>query len=396
MPSGWYNGTASLRRDMDMAEQSRDESRSERIICPTCGTKITGQATRCVVCGTELRKDSSGQFKKQQRQITLSLPIALLLLVFFTLLSAGLTYAAMQLTPASEETTPTGTITTTPTETATLPPTNTSTPVPTFTPLPPIEYVVAEGDNCTGLAYLYNVSVRSLIELNNLGVDCLLSVGQRILIPQPTPTATSEPTATLSPAEATEAACEKISYTVTTNDTLSSIAENYQVSMQAIKEYNGMPSDTVFEGQILIIPLCKRITFGPTPTETPPPPYPAPNLLLPQDGGAFTLGNETITLQWASVGQLRENEYYRVVVEDLTDVTGRKRIIEYVTDTKFILPGNFRPQEPVAHAMRWWVSTVRYVGTDPAGDPQYDSAGATSEKRVFTWTGAAPGPTTTP
>jgi len=379
-----------------MTEQKREETRTERTICPTCGTKVTGQAARCVVCGTEFRKESSSQIKKRGRQITLSLPIALLLLILFTLLSAGLTYGAIRLTPIGEQSTPTATVTTTPTETNTPQPTFTSTPQPTFTPLPPIEYMIKDGDNCTGLAFFYNISVRSIVELNNLGVDCLLSVGQRILIPQPTPTATSEPTATLSPAEATEAACQKINYTVEVNDTLSSIAENYQVSMQAIKEYNAMPSDTVFEGQILIIPLCKRLTFGPTPTETPPPPYPVPNLLLPQDGGAFSLANEIVTLQWASVGQLREDEYYRVTVEDVTDGTGRQKVIKYVTDTKLIVPSSFRPQEPVAHVMRWWVTTVRLAGTTPSGETQYDSAGATSEKRVFTWTGAAPGVTPTP
>lgn len=379
-----------------MAENKQEQTQIERTICPTCGTKITDQATRCVVCGTDFRKGSASQFGKRGRQISLSLPLALLFLVLFTLLSSGLTYAAMQIIPIEEQSTPTATITSTPTETNTPLPTDTPTPEPTFTPLPPIEHVIRTGDNCSGLAFFYNVSVRSIIEQNNLGVDCLLAIGQRILIPQPTPTATPEPTATLSPAEATEAACPKINYTVEENDTLSSIAGNYQVAMQAIKEYNGLSSDMVFKGQMLIIPLCERLTFGPTPTETPPPPYPAPSLLLPQDGGAFTLANETVTLQWASVGQLRENEYYRITVEDVTIGTGRKKIIEYVTDTKFIVPSSFRPQEPVAHVIRWWVSTVRFAGTLPSGELQYDTAGATSEKRVFTWTGAAPGTTPTP
>lgn len=380
-----------------MTEQGSTDPAAESQICPTCGTKNSANTTRCVVCGTGL-KETSGVFSpRQRRHITLTLPAALLLLVFFSLVSAGLTFGAMTLLPSDEvQTTPTETATQTATQTNTPEPTFTSTPEPTYTPLPPIEYTIATGDSCVGLAFFYDVSVRSIIELNNLGVDCLLSVGTTILIPQPTPTNTPEPTATLSAAEATDAACEKVNYTVQANDTLSSIAENYSVSMQGIKEYNGMVSDTVFEGLIIIIPLCERISFGPTATPTPPPPHPAPNLLLPQDGASFTLANETVTLQWASVGQLREGELYEVIVEDITDGTGRRRVVDYVTDTKFIVPGSFRPGEATPHVMRWWVSTVRQTGTTAGGDPSYQSAGATSIKRSFTWSGAAPQATPTP
>jgi LysM repeat protein len=324
------------------------------------------------------------------------LPIAIILLIVFTLLASGLTYAAMQLTPAEVQPTATITPTITPTATNTPEPTFTSTPEPTFTPLPPIEYVVAEGDTCAVLAYFYNISVRSIIELNNLGVECLLTVNQTILIPQPTPTPTPEATQTLSPVEATDAACDKVNYTVEANDTLSSISENYRVSMQAIKDYNGMSSDTVFEGQVLIIPLCERLSFGPTPTPTPPPPYPAPNLLLPQDGSSFSLANDTVTLQWASVGQLREDEVYMVTIEDITEGTGLVKIVDYVTDTKYIIPSSFRPTDPNPHLMRWWVTTVRDLGITTSGDPQYQSAGAVSLKRGFTWSGAAPQASPTP
>jgi LysM repeat protein len=379
-----------------MTDQDKQTAKPERTVCPTCGTKVAENATRCVVCGTELQKGSAVDTRKRRAQITISLPIAILLLIVFTLIASGLTYAAMQLTPEEVEPTPSATPTITPTETNTPEPTPTFTPEPTFTPLPPIEYVVAEGDTCAVLAFFYNVSVRSIIELNNLGVECLLTVNQTILIPQPTPTPTPEATQTLSPAEATDAACDKINYTVKANDTLSSISENYRVSMQAIKEYNGMSSDTVLEAQILIIPLCERISFGPTATPTPPPPYPAPNLLLPQDGSAFSLANDTITLQWASVGQLRENELYMVTIEDITDGTGLIKIVDYVTDTKYIIPSSFRPSDPTPHIMRWWVTTVRDLGITTSGESQYETAGAVSIKRGFTWSGAVPQASPTP
>jgi hypothetical protein len=171
------------------------------------------------------------------------------------------------------------------------------------------------------------------------------------------------------------------------NDTLSSIALNYAVPMQAIKDYNGLSTDNVFVGQSLTVPLCARAaTAGPTPTATIPPPYPAPNLLLPSDGNAFTLANDVVTLQWASVGTLREGEAYQVTVEDVTGGQGR-RITDYVTDTKYIIPTSFRPKDNVAHVLRWWIAPVRQSGSDEQGQPIYISAGAVSEKRVFTWTG---------
>ena len=99
---------------------------------------------------------------------------------------------------------------------------------------------------------------------------------------------------------------------------------------------------------------------GPTPTPTIPPPYPAPNLLLPSDGAAFTLADDVVTLQWASIGTLRPNEEYQVTIEDVTVDQGR-RIVDYVTDTKYIVPTSFRPNDNIAHVMRWWVVPVRDV-----------------------------------
>jgi len=378
-----------------MTDEGPEDPKSESRICPTCGTKNSENAPRCVVCGTELRAADS-KLSASRNQITLSLPLALLLLAVFALLSAGLTYAATRTLVVAEQATPTATITITPTLTLTPAPTFTTSPQPTFTSLPPIEYTIADGDTCAGLAFFYDVSVRSLIELNNLGVDCLLAVGTSIMIPQPTPTPTPLPTATLSAAEATDAACEKVNYTVVANDVLSAIAENYLVSMQGIKEYNGMVSDIVFEGQLLIIPLCERINFGPTATPTPPPPHPAPNLLLPQDGAPFSLADNTVSLQWASVGQLRDNEYYQVIVEDITEGSGRLRIEEYVTDTKFIVPSSFRPNDANPHVMRWWITSVRQVGTTASGEQQYESAGSASARRSFTWSGLTPPLTPTP
>ena len=326
-------------------------------------------------------------------EITLSLPIALGLLALFLGIGAVIVFFALRQpgTAAVEPTaTPTITLTLTPTTTPTpLTPTPTDTPQPTPTPM---TYLVQTGDTCAGIAFSFGVSIQSIVLLNNLPADCnTLVVGQSLLIPQPTPTVTPLPTATLSAAEATEQACDKDTYVVQENDTLSSIANAYNVPMAVIQEYNGLSSETVFSGRTLIIPLCQQFpTPGPSPTPTLPPPYPAPNLLLPADGERFIQAGDPVTLQWASVGTLLENEAYAVTVVDFTDGQER-RLVEYVNDTKFIVPTSFRSTDADPHTYRWWVVPSRQAGTDDDGNPIWEASGASSIQRVFLWSGAAPG-----
>ena len=329
-------------------------------------------------------------------EVTLSLPIALGMLVLFLIVGAVIVYVGLSATKRVVNPTAVPSATVTPTASAT--PTDTALPTlaPTATVQPPQPYTVGANDTCSLIAITFNVSVQSIIILNNLPASCPLSVGQVIKVPFATATPLPLPTITPPAATQTALACQHVIITVNANDTLSSIALNYAVPMQAIKDYNGLSTDNVFVGQSLTIPLCARAaTPGPTPTPTIPPPYSAPNLLLPADGAAFTLANDVVTLQWASIGTLRDNERYQITVEDVTADQG-SRIVDYVTDTKYIVPSSFRPKDNTAHIMRWWVTTVRQTGTDDQGQPIWNSAGAASDKRDFTWVGAAIPSTPTP
>lgn len=356
---------------------------------------------RCLVCGTEfgvqpapkaVKKTEKSVQAASMPQVTLSLPAAIGSLVAVIALAAGLTFFLLprgtDATLSGETATPSETPTQTLTPTITQPATET----PTFTPQAPFEYTVSANDgSCSQIAFNFNVSVQAIIIANNLPSSCPISVGQVLKIPYPTPTVPPPPTNTPLPADATRIACETVPITVQENDTLSSIAANYAVSMDDIKEFNGLTTDNVFLGQTIQIPLCRRdsaLSGGPTPTATLPPPYPAPNLLLPADGAAFTLANDVVTLQWASVGVLRDGEAYQVIVEDVT-ANQTRRITDYVTDTKYIVPSSFRPRDNVAHVMRWWVVPVLQSGVDEQGQPIWIASGAASERRVFTWVGVA-------
>jgi len=374
-------------------------------ICPTCGTRLAENATRCLVCGTELsrtvdaKKPSAVQASRMP-EITVGLPAALGLLALFLMVGAALVFAVMRISGTTQIGS-VGEVTqsVTPTLTATILPTElvTSTPVPTLTTQPPFSHKVASGETCTSIAVAFGVSTQSIIVLNNLPVACnTLSIGQELQIPYPTPTPLPEATATFEPAAATLAACDKVIYTVQKNDTLGSISASYAVPAEAIKSYNGLSTDTVFLGMSLVVPLCERAaTPGPTPTPTTPPPYPAPNLLLPTDGASFTLANDNITLQWASIGTLRDNESYTIVIEDVTEGEGR-RLVDYVADTKYIVPVSFRPKDSAPHIFRWYISTVRQTGTDDQGKPIWSTAGTPSTPRVFSWQGVTPEATPKP
>jgi LysM repeat protein len=369
------------------------EASSQTKICPTCGTRLSQNAARCLVCGRTFAAQPAAKAKQSTAarslpEFRLSLPLALGLLFIILAIGGGVIYLVLrgggQIAPPE----PTATASPSPTFEQSPTPTLTATIEPTYTPLPPIEYVVRANDTCGYIAVLYDVTIRSIADINNLPPDCgVLSVGQTILVPQPTPTATPLATSTMSANVATQEACGTLEYRVGDNDTLSGIAINYNISVETLRTYNGLPSNNIFTGQIIVIPLCERLpTAGPTPTATNPPPFAAANLLLPSDGAIFTGVNDTITLQWSAIGGMQLNESYAVIVEDLTEGQGKK-LVDYTADTKYIVPATFRPAENSPHIIRWWVQPVRQSGTTNAGDTIWVPAGAQSVPRVFAWSG---------
>jgi len=321
-------------------------------------------------------------------QFTLSLPIALGAILILIAIGAGIIYfvlrGAGQITAAQ----PTPTTSPTPTLEQSPTPTLSPTPEPTYTTEPPVSYSVQAGDTCSSIALNFDVSVKSIADLNNLATDCgVLTLNQQLLIPRPTPTASPQPTSTLSIAQATESACQKITYTVGENDTLGGIAANYNISVETLRSYNGKTSDNVYLNEVLTIPLCERLpTAGPTPTATLPAPFSATNLLLPADGAVFTGSNDSVTLQWAAIGGLLESDSYAVTIEDLTAGEGKK-LVDYTKDTKYIVPVSFRPVETNPHVIRWYVQPVRQSGTTDNGDAIWVTAGYPSTARVFIWSG---------
>lgn len=116
-----------------------------------------------------------------------------------------------------------------------------STPPSEPLPIPPIdddeneeysEYIVQKGDSLWKISRDYNITVKDLIELNNL-TTTTLQIGDKLLVP----------------INKTEK-----SYTVQRGDTLWSIAKDNNVTVNELKEKNNLTSNLLSIGQTLIIP----------------------------------------------------------------------------------------------------------------------------------------------
>jgi hypothetical protein len=172
------------------------------------------------------------------------------------------------------------------------------------------------------------------------------------------------------------------------------ISEIRGVPVEAIKEWNGKTVETVFVGETIEVPLCMRgYVWGVgTTTPTPAPPYPAPQLLRPRNGESFTQNTDSIALQWGSVGELRDNEYYQVTVIDLTGGQNEQYVTE-VKDTRLIVPESLRPNDNTPHAYEWFLVPVAQIGVSENGDPIYQPGGPVSEHQIFIWSSSGGGST---
>ena len=104
-------------------------------------------------------------------------------------------------------------------------------------------YTVQKGDTLYALAKKYNTTPTQLKNLNNLTTDTL-SIGQILKIPNST----------------------RNTYTVQKGDTLYQIANQNNTTVQAIKELNNLKSNTLTIGQILQLPVTEIIKV-PTTTD---------------------------------------------------------------------------------------------------------------------------------
>ncbi len=100
-------------------------------------------------------------------------------------------------------------------------------------------HVVKEGETLSGIAVKYEVRLSTLVEANNLGNADQLALGQELFVPGVVPLTSENPRI----------------HVVQAGETLFSIAELYQLPLQALQSANNLEEGELLkEGQELIVP----------------------------------------------------------------------------------------------------------------------------------------------
>jgi len=378
-------------------EAAEPESSEKSRLCPECGMPVSSRATTCANCGHDfvaaIQAKQIVQAEQQEeaaqrpvRAIAIGVTAAIVMLLIAALYFRNRAAAIAALTP---------TVTPTSTRAPTATPTPTPTPTPPFTatPLPPREYTVQPGDTIFYIADIYQVDYTAILAYNGLSENSILQVNQKILIPPPTPTPSPTRAAVTL---AVGAAPTEIIHVVQSGETLIAIAQEYGVPTSVILDANNIVNpDLIKAGDRLIIPQ------GPTPTPVPEanaattlPSYGPVTLLQPLNGDRIVGNDRTVLLQWLSAGILRNEETYRVTIEQV-DGSIRYGPV-YIKATGLHLPIELfpAPDDP-QRAFRWTVTIMRQVGVGSDGTPLYDVI-SPPVSRTFHWITAPPTPTLTP
>ncbi|OGO06096.1 MAG: hypothetical protein A2Y73_01915 [Chloroflexi bacterium RBG_13_56_8] len=229
----------------------------------------------------------------------------------------------------------------------------TATPFPTPTPRPtstPFIHVVQQGEHLGIIASRYDTDMESIAEANGIEVDSILQIGQQLIIPPPTATATSGPplpataTHTARPTETSTSTRrlspppsptvlptrEPIVHVIQAGEHLGVLAEKYNVTSEAIARANQIGIDDILQiGQELIIPSSGEQSPVPTSKDTPAPTL-APAVHIVQVGE--TLGEIAMK--------------YDVSVEEIAEASGIDVDSVLKIGAVLIIPGITLTPEP--------------------------------------------------
>jgi len=118
-------------------------------------------------------------------------------------------------------------------------------------------YVVQADDTLSGIARRCGVPTAQLAQANGLRLEATIYPGQRLVMPA------AVLAAQVSAASSGVGAGCPAYYTVQAGDTLAKIARRCNVSVASLKRWNGLRSDVIRRGQVLIT----RAVFAPAPSD---------------------------------------------------------------------------------------------------------------------------------
>lgn len=111
------------------------------------------------------------------------------------------------------------------------------------------QHTVAANESMQSIAHLYGIKINSLYKRNRLPNNTQPEVGQAIYLRGKKPRNTTKSTTAPPP----NAATMRLSYVVKTGDTLFSLAQRFNTSIDSIKKTNKLKSDSILVGQKLRI-----------------------------------------------------------------------------------------------------------------------------------------------
>jgi len=157
-----------------------------------------------------------------------------------------------------------------------------------------IYHVVASGQSFWAIAIAYHITIHDLEVWNNLNRDIPLQVGQRLFIPGSNTEGYATPTPVGMIVPSTPNADGKIVHTVHAYQTLTTISEAYDVTIDSILILNGIQVDwpLQIEQKLLISPGWV------TPSPTPRPLTPIEKLTPASDGNYYHIVQSGETLLW--------------------------------------------------------------------------------------------------
>ena len=228
------------------------------------------------------------------------------------------------------------------------------------------------------------------------------------LAPSSTPTASPTATATAIPPTATQpaptattaaaqpAGSQANTYRVRAGDTLSGIATQFKVSLDALLAANRIPATATLRiGQELVIPGAgvppkPAATPRPQATATPAPPTatPAPYLPVPALSGpgdkASNTGDKAIYLKWDAVPGMSADDRYQVIIRWI-EQGAPQEWSHLLTGTEIQAPPWLwgRADQP-ERRYQWFIRAVRST-TDGQGGELVIPLSPASEIRTFYW-----------
>lgn len=109
------------------------------------------------------------------------------------------------------------------------------------------------GDTITRIAARYGLSSREVARLNRLSPNTKLRAGQTIVLILPSDRVKKQRTSSVRTTETTSPRSRRLTYRVRSGDTLTKIANQYDVTVSELRQWNRLSTDLLKPGQTLVI-----------------------------------------------------------------------------------------------------------------------------------------------